>query len=957
MLAKVTLAMETGEPQDYELVAHCPNGAPVDVLGRTAARKDASGKVVGLYGTIQEITERKQTEEALRRSEALFRTLVQTSWDGFHLVEPTGVIIYESPAATRLLGYLPEEMVGHNALEFIHPEDVAEIMGGVDLLAAPGALRTVILRVRHKDGRWRCVESYETNLLDHPDVRAIAVNYRDITERVEAEKAARRLAAIVEFSADAIIGKDTSGNITSWNRGAEKVFGYTEREMVGTSIMRLIPPDRQGEEHYIIETVLRGESVEHFETKRLTKDGRLIDVAVTASPIGDSDGFVIGVSKLARDITARKTAEASANQLLSVLEASLNEIYIFDAGTLRFDYVNESARRNLGFSMETMRGLTPAEIMPEFSLERIAAFVAPLRRHEQNKIVSETVHRRADGTLYPVELHLQFVEREGHDVFLAVVIDLTERKRVEEALEASEAEFRALAEAMPQMVWITRADSQNIYHNQQWVDYTGLSVAESMGHGWNVALHPDDRERGARAWADATAAGSDYSVEFRIRRADGVYRWWLVRGAPQRDAAGQIVKWFGTCTDIHDLKQADLEIQSLNADLEERVALRTSELFNATQEAERANQSKSDFLSRTSHELRTPLNAILGFGQLLEREGRDPEEADNIEQILRAGRHLLGLINEMLDISRIEAGQLELALQAVPLSETIGEALAIVRPMAMDRGITIDPFQSSAHIVVDRQRFKQVVLNLLSNAVKYNHPGGRVTCSVTELDAERLRFTVTDTGIGIAAADAGKVFTAFERFGVAATQVEGIGLGLAITRQLTELMGGKIGFESELGTGSTFWVDLPRAGKPHVSLNTPAEVTVPGAAGLGGGPSRLLYIEDNVSNLRLVTRIIARRPQVEFLSAANGTLGLEMARTLHPDMILLDLHLPDIQGEEVLRQLLADATTAAIPVIMLSADAVPARRAQLIAGGARAFLTKPLEIRAFLAVVDEFLPS
>ncbi len=177
------------------------------------------------------------------------------------------MIIYESPAVTRLLGYQPEEMVGHNALEFIHPEDVAAIMGGVDLLAAPGALRTVTLRVRHKDGRWRCVESYETNLLDHPDVRAIAVNYRDITERVEAEKAARRLAAIVESSADAIIGKDTNGIITSWNRGAENVFGYTESEMVGTSIMRLIPPDRQSDEHYIISTILRGESVEHFETQ------------------------------------------------------------------------------------------------------------------------------------------------------------------------------------------------------------------------------------------------------------------------------------------------------------------------------------------------------------------------------------------------------------------------------------------------------------------------------------------------------------------------------------------------------------------------------------------------------------------------------------------------------------------------------------------------------------------
>ena len=953
--ASVALAITTGETQGHEVSLQRPDGRRIQIRGVVVPRGAEDGHVVNLHGTIQDITASRQTEAALHRSEALFRTLVQTSWDCFHLVEPTGQIIYESPSVTRLLGYLPEEMVGHNALEFVHPEDVARIMGGVDILAETGSLRTVTLRVRHKDGRWRWVESYEVNLREHPDVRAIAVNYRDITERVEAEAAARRLAAIVESSADAIIGKDTSGIITSWNRGAEKVFGYTERDMVGTSVMRLIPSDRQSEEHYIIGTVLRGESVENFETKRLTKDGRLIDVAVTASPIRDSDGKVIGVSKVARDITARKIAEASANQLLSVLEASLNEIYIFDAETLRFDYVNESARRNLGFSMETMRGQTPLDFKPEFTAESFAALVAPLRSHERPKIIFETVHQRADGSIYPVEVHLQLVEQNEKPVFLAVINDTTEARRVKEALKASEADFRILAESMPQMVWITRADSWNVYHNQQWVDYTGLSVEESAGHGWSVALHPDDQERGARAWAAATATGSHYTVEFRIRRADGIYRWWLVRGVPQRDAAGQIVKWFGTCTDIHDLKQAELEIQTLNSDLERRVALRTSELVTATQEAEEANRAKSDFLSRTSHELRTPLNAILGFGQLLEGEVRDPEQVDSVEQILRAGRHLLELINEMLDISRIEAGHLELALQAVPVSEIFGETLALVRPMARDRGITLDPFESTARVLVDRQRFKQVVLNLLSNAVKYNRPGGRVTCRAAEHGAGRVRVSITDTGIGISTADADKVFTAFGRFGIATTNVEGIGLGLAITRQLTELMGGQIGYESVLGEGSTFWVDLPLATQAVAGRETSAHAAEPAAPPVERAARKLLYIEDNVSNLRLVTRIIARRPAVEFLSAANGTLGLEMAREQLPDMILLDLHLPDIDGDEVLRQLQADPATAGIPVVMLSADAISARREQTLAAGARAFLTKPIEVRAFLAVIDQHL--
>ena len=221
------------------------------------------------------------------------------------------------------------------------------------------------------------------------------------------------------------------------------------------------------------------------------------------------------------------------------------------------------------------------------------------------------------------------------------------------------------------------------------------------------------------------------------------------------------------------------------------------------------------------------------------------------------------------------------------------------------------------------------------------------------IGADRLRLSVTDTGIGIAAADASKVFNAFERFGAGAAKIEGIGLGLAITRQLTELMGGRIGFESVLG-GSTFWVDFPLAGRPPPPYG-------PEASGRAPPPSqasrKLLCIEDNDSNLRLVTRIIDRRPGVQFLSAATGTLGLEMARKLRPDMILLDLHLPDIDGDEVLHRLQADPATAGIPVIVLSADALPARREQMAAAGARAFLTKPLEVRAFLAVVDEFLPS
>jgi len=544
--------------------------------------RDQHGDLVGIVVMAQDITERKQTEEALRRSEALFRTLVQTSWDAFHLIDCTGRILYESPAVTRVLGYTPEEMLGRNVLEFIHPEDAIRDLGGRhDLAHAPDQLRHLVQRVRHQDGSWRCIESYDVNLIAHPDVAAIAVNFRDITERVDTELAARRLVALVESSADAIIGTDIDGAITSWNTGAEKVFGYAAAEMLGTSIMRLVPPERKEDEIHIIGTVWGGQSVENFETQRLTKTGLVIDVALTASPIRDCDGEVVGVSKVARDITARKKAEAAAANLLTVLEASLNEIFIFDAETLRFEYVNECARRNLGYSMETMSALTPLDLTPEFSVESFGALVVPLRKHEAPKVVFETVHQRADGGLYPVEVHLQLVERSGKAVFLAVINDISERRRTEAALRGSEAEFRALAEAMPQMVWITDSEGRNIYQNQQWLDYTGQTLEESLGYGSSASLHPNDQERSALAWSEATANGDLYSAEFRIRRADGVYRWWLVRGVPQRTAAGKIRKWFGTCTDIHDLKEAELEIQHLNIDLERRVEQRTAELHAA----------------------------------------------------------------------------------------------------------------------------------------------------------------------------------------------------------------------------------------------------------------------------------------------------------------------------------------------------------------------------------------
>jgi len=393
-------------------------------------------------------------------------------------------------------------------------------------------------------------------------------------------------------------------------------------------------------------------------------------------------------------------------------------------------------------------------------------------------------------------------------------------------------------------------------------------------------------------------------------------------------------------------------------ELERRVEERTRELSDATAEADRANQAKSEFLSRMSHELRTPLNAILGFAQLLEMDALSARQDESVDQILRAGRHLLGLINEVLEISRIEAGRLQLSLEPVPVAETLREAVALIGPSATPLRVSVgaDAIDESLHVLADRQRLQQVLLNLLSNAVKYNRPDGTVRASCERVGDDGLRISVTDTGRGIAADRLERLFTPFDRLGAEVSAVEGTGLGLALSKALVDAMGGTLYVRSQPGVGSTFCVELLVVAAPVAAVaGRPAP---PGPAAVGdahASPGTILYIEDNLSNLRLIESILSQRPGVCLLSAMQGRVGLDLARTHHPDLILLDRHLPDISGDQVFGQLREDPRTRDIPVVVLSADAIASELRRLLEAGVRAYLTKPLDVRQLLEIIDESL--
>jgi PAS domain S-box-containing protein len=411
----------------------------------------------------------------------------------------------------------------------------------------------------------------------------------------------------------------------------------------------------------------------------------------------------------------------------------------------------------------------------------------------------------------------------------------------------------------------------------------------------------------------------------------------IISVTPLRDGSGILIGYLLIGTDNSARKYAEVALKE------------------ALSAADKANRAKSEFLSSMSHELRTPLNAILGFAQLLGSASPPPSplQKRSIDQILKAGWYLLELINEILDLALIESGNLTMSNEPVSLAEVLAECRAMIEPQARSRGISMNfpDFDGPSFVTADRTRVKQVLINLLFNAIKYNRPEGSVTVECTPVASGAVRISVRDTGHGLAPEQIEQLFQPFNRLGKEASSEEGTGIGLVVTKRLVELMGGKIGVDSVVGQGSVFWAELALAQAPSFAAPESRDATDPGTVP-GSVVRTLLYVEDNPANLELVEQLIARRPDLRLLSAADGKVGIEYARACMPDVILMDINLPGLSGIDAMTFLRADRLTAHIPIIALSANAVPRDIQKGLDAGFFNYITKPIMVPKFMEALD-----
>ncbi|PZV07946.1 MAG: hypothetical protein DCF32_06005 [Leptolyngbya sp.] len=893
-----------------------------------------------------DITERKNLEQALQTSQELLNSLLNTAPASIarcrFFADRTYILDYRSVGCEALTGYTLAEITPDLWMERTFAEDQAAVAGPMFDAVFEQRPITVEYRFRHKDGSIRWIADSLTSRRDEAqDCWIVTLVGVDITARKQAEDALRYSEAhlamaqrLAQFGSWEFYPESQQ---SIWSEAMFDQFGYdpAQTEPNYGELMRRIHPDDRRMVQQFIERAIVDHHAYAFDLRVVLPDGSVRYLHSRCEPVLDAQNQVVKLMGTCLDITDRKQIEMVLQDSQSRLQLALQGA---NCGTWDYDLVNQA----LVWSdrCKAIFGLAPDSVM---SFEVFAQAIHPEDRDRVQQAVAAAIAHHQDydvemrtlwfdGTVHWVRsIGRVYDDQQGQPYRMAgVALDISTLKQTEIALRESEERYRVLAEAMPQMVWM--ADRTGVqYWNQRWYDYTGISEEAAAGIGGTDIVHPDEQGRTMELWQQALDQGTGFDIEQRIRRHDGVYRWFINRGLPVPDSSGAVTRWVGTITDVDDQKQ--LETQRARLLEQERLA---------REAAETANRIKDEFLAVLSHELRSPLNPILGWARLLRMGQLSETKVDYaLETIERNAKLQAQLIDDLLDVSRILRGKLMLNSLPVSLATVIQEALETVQSLGEAKGVQFDtelddgPFK----VLGDPNRLKQVVWNLLSNAVKFAPQGGHVTVRLT-YDDSQAQIQVSDSGKGIAPEFLPHVFDRFRQADSTTTRdFGGLGLGLAIAHQIVELHQGTIQAASPgENQGATFTVRFPIM---FDAVETPAHVSSP-LARSDLQNIHVLIVEDDADSRDLITTTLQQfGARVTALSSAAA--AITALSQMKPDILVSDIGMPGMDGYMLMQQIRAVTHNRPIPAIALTSYTSAVDQQKVLAAGFQKHLPKPME--------------